>query len=203
MRSFKKFESYFEKNKLFLVFLSKDIINMISNQNFKRRTSIKTIPHSNEVFGYQLLLDLYGCKKGVCDDLSLCYQFLDEIVDVLGMEKQSPPSIFRSDAKRFPDKAGLSGWAPLIESSIVIHTLTPKDYISVDVYCCKCFDQQKAKDMCTKFFAPKRIDAQYIERGLDYYRNDSTYHTITVKKGNGKTPQVTINKKEPELATSK
>ena len=41
------------------------------------------------------------------------------------MEKQAPPSIFRSDATRFPDKAGLSGWVPLIESSIVIHTLDP------------------------------------------------------------------------------
>ena len=84
-----------------------------------------------QVFGYQLLLDLYGCKPGVCDDLSLCYQFLDDMVTELGMEKQAPPNIFRSDEKRFPDKAGLSGWAPLIESSIVIHTLTPKNFISI------------------------------------------------------------------------
>lgn len=155
----------------------------------------------NEVFGYQLLLDLYGCKTGVCDDLSLCYQFLDEMVDKLGMEKQAPPNIFRSDEKRFPDKAGLSGWAPLIESSIVIHTLTPKDYISVDVYCCKAFDPQTARDMCRKFFAPKKIDEQYIERGLDYYKNDTNYHTVTVKKTNlAKHPEVTITKKEPELA---
>jgi len=34
----------------------------------------------NQVFGYQLLLDLYGCKKGVCDDLSLCYKFLDDMI---------------------------------------------------------------------------------------------------------------------------
>ena len=62
------------------------------------------------VFGYELLLDLYDCKAGVCDDLTLCYNFLDEVVGFLGMEKQAPPSIFRSDATRFPDKAGLSGW---------------------------------------------------------------------------------------------
>lgn len=145
----------------------------------------------NQVFGYQLLLDLYGCKKGVCDDLNLCYQFLDDMVAGLGMEKQSPPSIFRSDGVRFPDKAGLSGWAPLIESSIVIHTLTPKDFISVDVYCCKCFDLKKAKDLCQKFFAPKKIDEQYIERGQDYYKSD-------IKTA--KPPQVVINKKEA-LAT--
>ncbi len=144
--------------------------------------------HKNQVFGYQLLLDLYGCKKGVCEDLNLCYQFLDDMVSALGMEKQAPPSIFRSDGVRFPDKAGLSGWAPLIESSIVIHTLTPKDFISVDVYCCKAFDPKKAKEMCQKFFAPKKIDEQYIERGMDYYKSD-----IKTAKPQ---PQIVINKKE-------
>ncbi|MFA5059248.1 MAG: S-adenosylmethionine decarboxylase [Candidatus Omnitrophota bacterium] len=150
------------------------------------------------MFGYQLLLDLYNCKPGACDDLTLCYQFLDDIVTDLGMEKQAPPNIFRSDATRFPDKAGLSGWAPLIESSIVIHTLTPKNYISVDVYCCKWFDVERAKDLCKKFFEPKKIDQQYIERGMDYFKTDTNYHTVTVKKGNGKLPRVDVAKKELE-----
>ena len=150
---------------------------------------------TNQVFGYQLLLDLYGCKEGVCDDLSLCYQFLDEIVAKLGMEKQSPPSIFRSDATRFPDKAGLSGWAPLIESSIVIHTLSPKNYISVDVYCCKAFNSEMAREMCRKFFAPLKIDDQYIERGLDYYKTDSNYLTMTVNKVLEQEPEVVLSRK--------
>lgn len=123
-----------------------------------------------EPFGYELLLDLYDCKPGVCDDLSLCYKFLDEIVGYLGMEKQAPPSIFFTDASRFPDKAGLSGWAPLVESSVVIHTLTPKNYISVDIYCCKEFDIEKAKIFCRKFFTPRRMDEQFILRGVDYYK---------------------------------
>ena len=122
------------------------------------------------VFGYELLLDLYDCKPGVCDDLTLCYNFLDEIVGFLGMEKQSPPAIFRSDATRFPDKAGLSGWVPLIESSIVIHTLSPKDFITVDVYCCRAFDRKKAEDFCRRFFEPKKLQAQFVERGLSYYQ---------------------------------
>ncbi|MFH1578188.1 MAG: S-adenosylmethionine decarboxylase, partial [Candidatus Omnitrophota bacterium] len=117
-----------------------------------------------------LLLDLYDCRPNVCDDLTLCYQFLDEIVDYLGMEKQAPPNIFRTDGLRFPDKAGLSGWAPLVESSIVIHTLTPKNFISVDIYCCKKFDVDKAKLFVRKFFSPKHIDEQYILRGVDYYK---------------------------------
>ena len=122
------------------------------------------------VFGYELLLDLYDCKPGVCDDLTLCYNFLDEIVGFLGMEKQAPPAIFRSDGVRFPDKAGLSGWVPLIESSIVIHTLTPKDFITVDIYCCRAFDRKKAEEFCRGFFGPQKVQAQFVERGLSYYQ---------------------------------
>jgi len=117
------------------------------------------------------------------------------------MEKQAPPNIFRSDEVRFPDKAGLSGWVPLIESSIVIHTLTPKNFISVDIYCCKAFSVKKAKEMCQRFFGAKRIDEQFIERGWDYYKTDTNYHTVTVKKDNPKAPEVIVHKKEPVLSS--
>ena len=127
------------------------------------------IEGQDQIFGYQLLLDLYECKEGVCEDLNLNYRFLDVMVEKLGMEKQAPPNIFRSDETRFPDKAGLSGWVPLIESSIVIHTLSPRNFISIDIYCCKPFDSDKAKEICHDFFAPKEIDAQHIERGLKYH----------------------------------
>ena len=141
---------------------------------------LKTLSQENKInnksniketaFGFQLLLDLYDCQPGVCDDLTLCYQFLDEVVGYLGMEKQAPPNIFRTPDEHFPDKAGLSGWAPLVESSIVIHTLTPKNFISIDVYCCKEFDINKAKQFVRRFFSPKRMDEQYIFRGVDYYK---------------------------------
>lgn len=119
-------------------------------------------------FGFQLLLDLYECKPGACDDLTLCYEFLEEIVRVLKVEPQSPPFIFRTDGKRFPDKAGLSGWIPLVESGIQLHTLTPKDFISIDVYSCRAFDAVAVKAFVRRVFAPKRIDEQFLERGLDY-----------------------------------
>ena len=121
-------------------------------------------------FGMELLVDLYNCIEGFCDDLSLCYKFLDEIVTFLGMEKQAPPQIFRSDATKFPDKAGLSGWCPLIESSVVIHTLTPKNFISVDIYCCREFNVDRAIGFCKGFFGAEIVENQVIERGKNYYK---------------------------------
>lgn len=122
-------------------------------------------------FGFQLLLDLYECKPGVCDDLGFCYEFLEQIVGVLKVDPQSPPFIFRTDGKRFPDKAGLSGWIPLVESGIQLHTLTEKDFISIDVYSCRAFEIESVTAFVRSYFVPKRMDHQFVERGLDYYKS--------------------------------
>lgn len=117
-------------------------------------------------FGYQLLLDLYGCEAKACDDLNLCYDFLDKIVVELKMNKQAPPSIFRSDGVLYPDKAGLSGWVPLIESSVVIHTLSKTGLITIDIYSCRPFDRVGAEKFCESYFKPKGFDSQFVKRGI-------------------------------------
>ena len=121
-------------------------------------------------FGYLLTLDMYNCKEGVCDDISLCYRFLEDLPIELKMEKQSPPFVFKSDAVKYPDKAGISGWVPLIESGIQIHTLTVKNFITVDIYSCKQFKADTVSEFVHKYFYPKEIDMNLIERGLKFNR---------------------------------
>lgn len=119
-------------------------------------------------FGYLLTLDLYNCRSGACDDITLCYNFLEDIVVKLCMTKQSPPFIFKSDDNLYPDKAGLSGWVPLIESGIQIHTLTPKNFISIDIYSCRDFSQIEISDYVQNYFEAESVEVNYIERGLKY-----------------------------------
>ena len=121
-----------------------------------------------EPFGFLMTLDLYGCKESVCDDLNLCFNFLEDLVVKLKMKKQSPPYIFRSDAALYPDKAGLSGWVPLIESGIQIHTLVPKNFISIDVYSCKNFTAENIEKYVQDYFECKEVEMNYIERGVKY-----------------------------------
>lgn len=119
-------------------------------------------------FGYLLTLDLYACKSGVCGDIALCYDFLEALVATLGMTKQSPPFIFRSPPE-YADKAGLSGWVPLIESGIQIHTLVPKSFISIDVYCCHEFEAGAAIELAQATFAPRNFEANQMPRGIKYH----------------------------------
>jgi S-adenosylmethionine/arginine decarboxylase-like enzyme len=119
-------------------------------------------------FGYLLTLDLYRCKSGVCDDLSACYLFMVDLVNGLGMTMQAPPFVFRSPAQ-YADKAGLSGWVPLIESGIQIHTLVPRDFISIDIYCCHEFEAGAVLEIAKKAFEPSMFEMNQIPRGLKYH----------------------------------
>jgi len=121
-----------------------------------------------EPFGYLMTIDLYGCHKGVCDNLDLCYRFLEDIVDKLKMKRQSPPFIFRSDSKLYPDKAGLSGWVPLIDSGVQIHTLISKSFISIDVYSCGKFSTEDIKEFTKHYFLAKEAELHFVERGVKY-----------------------------------
>ena len=123
---------------------------------------------SGKPFGYQLLLDLYRCRPGTCNDIALCYRFLDEIVDHIGMQKISSPHVFFTDPVKWPDKAGLSGWVPLIESSVVLHTITLKNFVSIDVYSCREFDPKMVLDFARPLFFPENHESQFLYRGKDY-----------------------------------
>ena len=120
-------------------------------------------------FGMELLLDLYDCDRDMCNDLNHSYRFLDEIVPFLGMEKQAPPFIFVSDTSKYPDKEGLSGWVPLIESSVVIHTLTLGKFISINIYCCREFDVEKAIQYSLNHFRTGKYEYVVAPRGKKYY----------------------------------
>jgi len=119
-------------------------------------------------FGYQLLVDCYDCQPPVYDSIDACHAFLLELVDVLGVKTQAPPFVFQTDAVRFPDKAGLSGWVPLVESGIQIHTITPKRFVSLDVYSCRHFESATVLTVVQRGLAPSTIHHVLLPRGEQF-----------------------------------
>jgi S-adenosylmethionine decarboxylase len=119
-------------------------------------------------FGYHLMIDMYECEGEALSSLSLTYEFLEKLAEALKMTKQSPPFLFRSDEKAFPAKAGLSGWLPLIESGIQIHTIEPARFVSLDVYSCRNFDQTPIVDFARQVFKPSEVEHEFIHRGKKY-----------------------------------
>lgn len=120
------------------------------------------------VFGYHLVLDLYGCNHKAVDSMEVCYKYLDDMTVLLKMHKQTQPFVVYTDPVKYPDKAGISGWVPVVESGVSIHTLTPTDFVSIDVYSCKKYDTEMVKEFTRKVFKPKEIEEKFFLRGEKY-----------------------------------
>lgn len=121
-------------------------------------------------FGYHLMLDLYECRSKELENIQYCYDLLERAVRAVRMQTQSPPYLFLSDAKRFPDKAGISGWVPLIESGLMIHTLSRKRAVFIDLFSCRKFPVERVTAMFKRAFRAKRLERYFVERGRSYYR---------------------------------
>lgn len=119
-------------------------------------------------FGYLLTLDCYFCRPVTLLNINAAYWLLVELSDCLGMTRKAPPFVFASPPE-FPDKAGLSGWVPLIESGISIHTLWFNRFASLDIYCCRQVNRDIAVAIVKDCYAPNEIEINHVERGKKYH----------------------------------
>jgi S-adenosylmethionine decarboxylase len=123
-------------------------------------------------FGYSFLLDMYDCADGVADNMELTYRFLEHLVDKLGMTRMSQPVVIHGPTfggrELYPEKAGVSGWVPLIESGVQIHSIEPTHFITLDVYSCREFDPAIVTNYARECFGFKRHEEHSVVRGAKY-----------------------------------
>lgn len=123
-------------------------------------------------FGYSYYLDMYDCKAGVADDMELTYRFLERVVDKIGMTRMSQPIVIHGPThlgkELYPAKAGVSGWVPLIESGIQIHSIEPTHFITLDVYSCNNFDKNIILEYARECFGFSSFEEHIFSRGIKY-----------------------------------
>ena len=90
------------------------------------------------------------------------------MAEIMKVHKQSEPYVVYTDPVKYPDKAGISAWLPIVESGLSIHTLTPTGFISVDVYSCKKYNPDKVREFTRKTFKPEEIEEKHFLRGEKY-----------------------------------
>ncbi|HEX9240283.1 MAG TPA: S-adenosylmethionine decarboxylase, partial [Candidatus Bathyarchaeia archaeon] len=91
------------------------------------------------MFGPHLTLDLSECDRRKLSDLSHIYDLLDELPDVIGMHKITPPYTFIYRPGDNPSEWGVSGFVIIAESHISIHTFPDRNSAFVDIFSCKQF----------------------------------------------------------------
>ena len=120
------------------------------------------------MFGPHLTLDLSECDRRKLSDLSHIYDLLDELPDVIGMHKITPPYTFIYRPGDNPSEWGVSGFVIIAESHISIHTFPDRNTAFVDVFSCKQFDIHKA-------------DKKLSGRGKEYPRQVEAAREIVIR----------------------
>lgn len=119
-----------------------------------------------DVFGYELRIELYGCKADL-DSIDFCYNFLNDTVKFIKMKKQSEPNIVKTP-KEFVGKDGLSGSVMLAESGIMIHTMSLIDYVTLNIYSCRYFNPDEVEEYVKKYWKASLVDSDFSKRGLNF-----------------------------------
>jgi S-adenosylmethionine decarboxylase len=123
----------------------------------------------NQTYGYgpHLMLDLSDCNATILNDLDACFGLLNELPERIGMTKITQPYVFRY-CGAVPEDEGITGVTIIAESHISLHTYPKKDFVFVDIFSCKPFDVERAKDHVIQFFQSKSPSVHIQERGATF-----------------------------------
>lgn len=111
------------------------------------------------------MLDCYGCEKDKLNDVALVHNFLNSFPEKIKMTKVAEPQVFKYNAKN-AGEWGVSGVVLIAESHISIHTFPEKEHVFVDIFSCKKFDTDLAKEEIMKVFAATDHDEKVIDHAF-------------------------------------
>ncbi len=118
-------------------------------------------------FGPHLTIDARGCNRKKITSLSFIYEFLNKFPEAIDMEKMSLPTVvpWKDDWSKTP---GISGFVMITTSHVSIHTFPDDDYVFFDIFSCKHFNVERAKDLILEMFEAKTADVNIVKRGLEF-----------------------------------
>lgn len=118
---------------------------------------------NENVFGWELLLDLYECDPDILCSRELLSQYVVELCERLDMKRYGEPLIEHFGyAKRETEGYSL---VQLIEtSSIVGHFSEFKRSAYLDIFSCKPYDPELVAQFSKEFFKAQRVVTRLIER---------------------------------------
>ena len=103
-----------------------------------------------EIFRQRLLLEAYYDIELSRETVS---RFLLELAAALELRTYGEPVVFAPASGMGRDEnAGFDGFVPLIDSGISIYIWSQARFVSLVIYTCKGFDEERARDCTREFF---------------------------------------------------
>ena len=126
-------------------------------------------------WGYHLLLDCSGCK-GI-DSRDNIYRFVKDLVARIDMTAHGEPIIeylLPGDPKQ-----GYSLMQLITTSNIAGHFMELDGTAYFDIFSCKEFDINVAKQVVQEYFAPERMRVNFLTRHADWISCQSSLYYRT------------------------
>ncbi|MBI5079005.1 S-adenosylmethionine decarboxylase [Candidatus Saganbacteria bacterium] len=127
------------------------------------------------------MLDCYGCPKEKLADMDLIFNTLDVFPQKIGMTKIMPPYVFKYVGK-VPEDWGISGVVLIAESHISIHTFPDKKHAFIDIFSCKNFDTDYARQELLKIFEANQHKVTLLNRGVEFPKNIRRAARLTARE---------------------
>lgn len=123
-------------------------------------------------FGPHLMLDCSECNLEKISDVAYVFDVLNRLPDFIGMTKITQPYVFPYSGL-VPEDKGVTGVVIIAESHLSFHSFVEKDYFFFDLFSCKPFNVDLARQFIMDAFEVKKAETHYVERGLDFPRSEA------------------------------
>ena len=114
-----------------------------------------------------LIIDGFGGNVDKMWDQDLVHNFLIDYPSALGMTRITEPKVLEYNGPH-PEDAGVSGFVIIAESHISIHTFPSRNYVNIDIFSCKSFDNDQALDDAKSLFDLTDVKTWLLDRGLEW-----------------------------------
>jgi len=121
------------------------------------------MPKAQREFGAELILDLHDCDPAVIRSRKKLEEFARKLVRRIRMVPYGKPFLAHFGHKD-PVTSGYSLVQLIETSSITAHFSEGKNSVYLNIFSCKHFDKDDAKEFCKAFFKARRARNRYIVR---------------------------------------
>lgn len=114
-------------------------------------------------WGYHLIIDARSCDIAAITDPNCLKEFVSSLVRKIEMKAYGQP-VIEHFATHEPDKAGYSLVQLIETSSITAHFVDKNGDAYIDIFSCKPFSIETAKQVIERFFSPVAMRIAYLTR---------------------------------------
>ena len=123
---------------------------------------------THSAYGYELILDLHGCdvSKFNRDSLDVYFEKICKAIEMVKCERYfwDDVGVPSEEQQTSPHTKGTSAVQFILTSTIVIHTLELMEAAYINIFSCKKYNVETAKQITREWFCAQECQSHLIER---------------------------------------